>query len=1127
MIRERLRRDQERGGRGREDRALEARVLDLVLSYRDTPDRIGELLASDVALGRLDAADLETAYAHLVDVGGEALARAAFTPRMFAGAAPVSPVAAPIVAEGGVPGVPDSSAPDHDPAPSQVRPLAPGVVARLEPLLGTAVRLVRVHDDTGSREVADSVGAAAVTVGQDVYLGASAARSGDGALGLLAHEAAHAVQQAGAVGGVTGRAGAGAEAEARAVHAAVLGAPVAERLPITPTGLAVAAFGEAPEGADSERLTALRNAVNEGNQVGAQTAYRRLQASDRTRLAQDRALIVGLLELVSARDARTTLAALRLGRRDALDVAAAAKGTDTEFLTNVLRDNGVRDIATLTAAAVDVVAFEAYQTQAILQPYIEGPRVSTAAKLALATSEHGATILRHAWPDTSPFNIFGVALASDPGAITAFETNEAFRSWCVSKPEILRQVVQGTTAPERWARALWRSSHADAAARWFAIDKAFWGPRLQTAFATPELDDSLTMQSNGLFRGHAFEAIHASGGAAAIVAVSNATGLSLSVRVLTVLDSTIEDAALLNALLADPALTADQLFELTANDRAIAGLVRRVEGRRPEVVLQRLAAVPARFVEAYATHAGFRRWVNDTPANLRATLRAVPPESAWVSAFRRYNQPGLLLEFAADRALAAAMRPGLVTPPDGYIWLIGTQPRPITIDVHARGLINLVRDGSGISHEHLRQTFQALYSAPLARAGQNYTDRYSYFGGSVTETYLAVDPDQAAMGYFFEQFGRIPRTHINLASGITMVAFYTRFKSPWIGSDSWLDKDGNEVPAASRFIRMPTSYYMGDNHILMQGLAASGGATSAAPQTGVSGTAFGTARSVDTQTNRDRPGATSAMNLFQNHATHEVGHAVGNRPLRRDGFDISGDEWTRQYADWQTGGNATDYKRMLGWTAALDSTRFTLTYSGSTLTMDGDDIAEFMTKIAERGTSSVSSHRLVRTFGSVDNAILAIGTAPAAAATALYRTVSTYYNGMPSDTYHISGIGTSTRVTYFCTRWGNRYVNFKGEAWTSKVSHYAVSSYREMFAELYTAYYNGQPLPPAIGSKNPQDFFRALDRANPADFGNVGGGGSQAGVGDGGAGAGGAAGAPSAGAEAGRPGPSPNRRPFP
>lgn len=1127
MSRDRQRHEQERVV-ARQDRAIEARVLDLLVSYRDTPDRIGEILATEVDMGRLSAADLEAAFAQLSDLAGADFARAAFTPAppRPLGVAPALPEAAaagPLVAP--APLEPLTLAP---PTPLQVRPGAPldsATLARLEPLLGPAVRAVRLHDDPAARALADSAGASAVTIGQDVHLGAGAARTGDARLGLLAHEAAHAVQQASAppasappTAAALPRAGAQAEAQAHTVHAAALGAPVPARVPITPTGLAVAAFDEAvSEEADSERLAVLRTAVNDADQAAAQTAYRRLRAPDRTQLAQDRQLIVDLLALLAAADARTTLTALRLSRRDALDVAAAARPTEGELLTNVLRDNGVRDIATLQAAAEEIAAFEAYQTQAILQPLIEGPRVTTAAKLALATSEHGATILHHAWPDTSPFHIFGVSLASDPAAVTAFETDEAFRAWCLATPEILRQVVQGTPTPEAWARVMWRGGSAEAAARWFAIDQAFWGPRLQTAFATPEVDDVLVMSIDGFFRAHAFEALHASGGAAAIVAVSNACAVSLTDRILTVLGSTIEDAALIDALLADPALTADQLFELTASDLAIAGLVRRVEGRRPEVVLARLAAVPARFVEAYATHQGFRRWVNDTPANLQATMRAVPPVSGWVTAFRTYNQPGLLLEFAADRALAAAMRPGLITPPDGYAWLVGAVPHPITIEAHATGLINLVRDGSGIAHEHLRQTFQALYTVPLARAGQNYTNEWSWFGGSATETYLAVDPDQAAMGLFFEQYGRIPRTHMNLAVRITMVAFYTRFKSPWIGDDTWMDKDDNSVPAASRFLPMPTSYYMNDNHILMRGAAGAATDTTAAPVTGRSGTAFGTARSVDTQADLDRPGRTAAMNLFQNHATHEVGHAVGNRALRRDGLDISGDEWTRQYADWQTGGNATDYKRMLGWTDTLDRTRFTLTYGGSTLTLDGDDIADFLTDIAGRGTGAVSGHRLTRTFGSVDNAMLAIGTAASAAATELYRTVSARYASMPADTYHLSGIGAATRVTYFCTRWGNRYVNFKAEAWTNKVSHYSVSSYREMFAELYTAYYNGQPLPPAIGSKDPRDFFRALDRANPADFASVGSGGAQSG----------SSGSSGASAGSGGPGPNPNRRPFP
>ncbi|HWK88697.1 MAG TPA: DUF4157 domain-containing protein, partial [Longimicrobium sp.] len=83
--------------------------------------------------------------------------------------------------------------------PGAGEPLAEGVRARVEPVLGADLGGVRVHTGPAVARVARSLGARAFTHGSDVWLGA-----GESPLDarLLAHEAAHVVQQ--------GAAGAGA-----------------------------------------------------------------------------------------------------------------------------------------------------------------------------------------------------------------------------------------------------------------------------------------------------------------------------------------------------------------------------------------------------------------------------------------------------------------------------------------------------------------------------------------------------------------------------------------------------------------------------------------------------------------------------------------------------------------------------------------------------------------------------------------------------------------------------------------------------------------------------------------------------------------------------------------------------
>lgn len=74
-------------------------------------------------------------------------------------------------------------------------PLPPTVRSDVERGLGTDLSHVRVHDDPTARNAADAMGARAYTSGADIYLGSGSSADD---LGLMAHEATHVAQQAGA-----------------------------------------------------------------------------------------------------------------------------------------------------------------------------------------------------------------------------------------------------------------------------------------------------------------------------------------------------------------------------------------------------------------------------------------------------------------------------------------------------------------------------------------------------------------------------------------------------------------------------------------------------------------------------------------------------------------------------------------------------------------------------------------------------------------------------------------------------------------------------------------------------------------------------------------------------------------
>jgi hypothetical protein len=75
-------------------------------------------------------------------------------------------------------------------------PLAEHIRRRLERLLGRPLDDVRVHDHAQAERLTRQLGAEAFTLGRHIYVGRGvAAASTRQALGLLAHESTHAVQQ--------------------------------------------------------------------------------------------------------------------------------------------------------------------------------------------------------------------------------------------------------------------------------------------------------------------------------------------------------------------------------------------------------------------------------------------------------------------------------------------------------------------------------------------------------------------------------------------------------------------------------------------------------------------------------------------------------------------------------------------------------------------------------------------------------------------------------------------------------------------------------------------------------------------------------------------------------------------
>ena len=214
-----------------------------------------------------------------------------------------------------------------------------------------------------------------------------------------------------------------------------------------------------------------------------------------------------------------------------------------------------------------------------------------------------------------------------------------------------------------------------------------------------------------------------------------------------------------------------------------------------------------------------------------------------------------------------------------------------------------------------------------------------------------------------------------------------------------------------------------------------------------------------------------------------------NKRLVKDGIDGLGDDYARNYGAWAQNGSAVSYARQLGWDAAMDGTDYDLTHGTTNATVRGSDIRAWLVSRVS-ATAVAPTNALVTNFSG--NELAAVKSDATLAAHTLVKTVEEV--GSKANAYKLlHGVPSPVggKVHFFCTRWGDAWVSYDKSAWDERVSHYAVSSYKEMFAEIYTSHYTGGATPAGM-----QPYFDALDTATPEHFPDVGGGGTGAGEGE-------------------------------
>ncbi len=556
-------------------------------------------------------------------------------------------------------------------------------------------------------------------------------------------------------------------------------------------------------------------------------------------------------------------------------------------------------------------------------------------------------------------------------------------------------------------------------------------------------------------------------------------------------------------------------------------------------VFVELCADSGRYATAVRSGATFAEWsMEDMEAFKASVLVGEPNKAEWCKTFKALNNWGLLLDIEAAAGAAATWREAALP---YYGRIVASLTTPLGADEEgnrrATALFSIYGDGTGIRLNDKFATFGALYNATLETSGEHKSPgnfsagealwkqagitgaAAETFSTDYEDTYKVVRPESAAMDLFFEQYRVLPRAHIDTAAAIYMCRDWF---SKWVihvtaapasrrrardVTAYQTDDSGSNISLRKSTFQLATSYYMSDNSICMRSMRGSVGRadTSAVDRTVYQRTDAGTTTETAIGGAVDgAPGAAAAdrINMFQNHATHEVGHAVGNRQVTLKNEDgtvwdtTSGNRWATEYGGWARQATLADARRDFsvqhGWDVAWDANNYNLPKEDGSgnIVATGLEIRDLLCDCVEHGRAAVSGGLADATkFGAAGKALIAIrdcaDSPPDFETLGLWNRLFT----SPDNQFAFPGgfQGGADKVFFWCTRASpSGYFAYSRAAYNNQVSEYGLSSPAEMFAEIYTAWFSGNRGIAAVNGKSPADLFTRLERATAADFGAVG-----------------------------------------
>ena len=229
----------------------------------------------------------------------------------------------------------------------------------------------------------------------------------------------------------------------------------------------------------------------------------------------------------------------------------------------------------------------------------------------------------------------------------------------------------------------------------------------------------------------------------------------------------------------------------------------------------------------------------------------------------------------------------------------------------------------------------------------------------------------------------------------------------------------------------------------------------------------------------------TGLNFFENHARHEIGHAVGAR--KRGTMEESGNEFAERYGSWKKSSKA-NFEAALWTNVARPPTGWpTVPILGANVTLTNQDVHDWCMDVMSKGTEP--SNAIGNTPGDLQDKLSAIkGSLWSGVKLVNYMAAigARDVKGMRDNAYEFGGFVPTDPVQIFATRWGNDFVQYSRAAHNAfmGISWYALSSPPEMFAEMYTARYAKKVLPIKVGSADPLVFFRTLESQRDPMFGS-------------------------------------------